>query len=208
MEIRTFVLGPLENNTYLLGDVASGEAAVVDPSFGSQKIVAAAARAGWKIGQIWLTHAHFDHLAGVNELVKALAGPVKIGLHPADLALYHERGGAEIFGFSIPLGPEPELIFSPGQILGLGTAALEVRHVPGHTPGHVVFYSAAEKALLCGDVIFRGAIGRTDLPGGNFDTLMAGIRTQVLTLPDETRLLSGHGPESTVKIEKETNPFL
>jgi hydroxyacylglutathione hydrolase len=208
MEIQTYVLGPLENNTYLLADPNNGEAAVVDPSFGSRAIAEEAARHGWKIGQIWLTHAHFDHLAGVSELVNALSGPVRVGLHPADLALYYERGGADQFGISIPPGPEPVLFFSHGLVLKLGKASLEVRHVPGHTPGHVVFFAAVEKALLCGDVIFRGSIGRTDLPGGDFDTLITGIRTQVLTLPEDTRLLSGHGPESTVRIEKETNPFL
>jgi hydroxyacylglutathione hydrolase len=104
--------------------------------------------------------------------------------------------------------PKPNVQLKHGQILALGKHEFEVRHTPGHTPGHVVFYSAAEKLLFCGDVIFWGSIGRTDLPGGSFDTLMRSINEQILSLPNDTRLLSGHGGETTVGSERRTNPFL
>ncbi|HEX7974308.1 MAG TPA: MBL fold metallo-hydrolase [Anaerolineales bacterium] len=105
-------------------------------------------------------------------------------------------------------GPEPTVDLAQGQVLHLGGSRLEVRHCPGHTPGHVVFYCEAEKVVFCGDVIFSGSIGRTDLAGGDYDILIDSIRTQILTLPDETRLLPGHGPETTVGMERAYNPFL
>jgi hydroxyacylglutathione hydrolase len=105
-------------------------------------------------------------------------------------------------------GPEPTIDLKHGQILRLGGNQFEVRHAPGHTQGHVMFYCPAEIVLFCGDVIFEGSIGRTDLPGGDFDTLISSIRSQILSLPDNTRLLSGHGPETTVGMERRSNPYL
>jgi hydroxyacylglutathione hydrolase len=108
----------------------------------------------------------------------------------------------------IPPSPEPSISLKHGQLLTLGTQTFEVRHCPGHTPGHVVFYCAAEKVMFCGDVIFWGGIGRTDLPGGDYATLIGSIRTHILSLPNNTRLLSGHGGETTVGVERLDNPFL
>ena len=113
-----------------------------------------------------------------------------------------------LFGLKIDPGPEPTIDLEHGQILHLGRYRFEVRHAPGHTPGHVMFYCAEQKVLFCGDVIFQGSIGRTDLPGGDYQTLMNSIRTQVLSLPEDTRLLTGHGPETTVGLERRYNPFL
>jgi len=113
-----------------------------------------------------------------------------------------------LFGMRIDPGPEPTIDLVHGQQLHLGHSLLEVCYSPGHTPGHVVFYCPAEGVCFCGDVIFQGSIGRTDLPGGDFDTLMNSIQTQILSMPDETRLLSGHGPETTVGAERRQNPFL
>jgi glyoxylase-like metal-dependent hydrolase (beta-lactamase superfamily II) len=117
-------------------------------------------------------------------------------------------GCCRLFGFKIDPGPEPGIDLSQGQVLQLGSVRFEVRSTPGHTPGHCVFYCAQDNVLFSGDLIFQGSIGRTDLPGGNFNTLIHSIKTQVFSLPDETRLLSGHGPETSVGIEKTTNPFL
>jgi hydroxyacylglutathione hydrolase len=105
-------------------------------------------------------------------------------------------------------GPPPTLSLAHGQTLHVGDYAFEVRHAPGHTLGHVVFYCASEKLVFCGDVIFMSSIGRTDLPGGSYTALLNSIQTQILTLPDETRLLSGHGPQTTVGQERLENPFL
>jgi hydroxyacylglutathione hydrolase len=208
LEIVPFVLGPVATNAYLVGDPQSHTAVVIDPAWDGEYIAAEAKRRDWKIEQLWLTHAHIDHIGGVAGIVKSLQPAPAIALHPADAALYAAQGGAALFGMRIGATPEPSVRLQHGQILKLGEQTFEVRHCPGHTPGHVVFYCAAEKVLFCGDVIFWGSIGRTDLPGGDYDTLMHSIRTQILTLPNETRLLSGHGGETTVGVERRDNPFL
>jgi glyoxylase-like metal-dependent hydrolase (beta-lactamase superfamily II) len=207
LEFVCLVLGPLDNNTYLLADTLQKVAVVIDPSFGSQIVVEEAARRGWVLQQIWLTHAHFDHIAGVAEIEDAVQTVLPVGLHPADLPLWENRGGADPFGFTLNPGPRPTIWFEHGQRLSLGSEVVEVRHVPGHTPGHVAFYHASG-LMWVGDLIFDHSVGRTDLDEGNFDTLLASIQNQVFTLPDPTRLLPGHGPETTVGIERVENPFV
>ena len=208
LEIIPMVLGPVGTNAYLLGDSGSQTAVVVDPAWEGELIVDEARRRNWSIAQIWLTHAHFDHIGGIAELVKRVKPAPSIAIHPADLPLYAAQGGAAFFGMHISPSPEPDILLQPGKFLSLGEFRFEARHCPGHTPGHVVFYCATEKVLFCGDVIFWGSIGRTDLPGGDYDTLIRSIHTQILTLPNETRLLSGHGGETTVGYERRSNPFL
>lgn len=208
LEIVTFVLGPVQTNSYLIADPQTGEAVVIDPAWDGKTIAAEAQRRGWRIGSIWLTHAHFDHLGGAGETADNSSPPPPVALHPADYPLWRAQGGAPLFGMRLDPGPEPTIDLAHGQILRVGANVFEVRHAPGHTPGHVIFYSAGEKVAFCGDVIFAGSIGRTDLPGGDFSTLMESIRDQVLTLPDDTRLLSGHGPETTVGVERIYNPFM
>jgi hydroxyacylglutathione hydrolase len=208
LEIIDFVLGPVQTNAYLLADPQSGEAAVIDPGWDGEQILDEAQNRGWRIGNIWLTHAHFDHLGGAGAVADGSNPPPPVALHPEDYPLWRMQGGAPFFGMRIDPGPEPTIDLHHGQVLHLGSNRLEVRHAPGHTAGHVVFYCAAAKVCFCGDVVFGGSIGRTDLPGGNYQTLMNSIKTQILTLPDETRLLSGHGPATTVGEERRTNPFL
>ncbi len=211
LEAVRMTLGPLPNNVYLLGDHDSGDAVVIDPSFDSRFVLTRAEDLGWRLRGIWLTHAHFDHIAGVAELVNACDPPLPIGLHPAELEWYHDQGGARIFGMSIPQPPEPVVLFQDGMALGLRMGqppVVTVHHSPGHSPGHVMFYCQAVSVLFCGDVIFREGIGRTDLMDGDQDTLLASIREKVLSLPANTRLLPGHGPESTVAYECEHNSFL
>ena len=208
LSIVTLVLGPVQTNTYLIADEQGGEAAVIDPSDQGELIVAEAERRGWRVGNIWLTHAHFDHLGGAAGVADRINPPPPVALHPDDYPLWRIQGGAPFFGLRIDPGPEPTIDLHHGQILHLGSNQLEVRHAPGHTRGHVMFYCAADGVLFCGDVVFQGSIGRTDLPGGDYDTLIASIRSQVLTLPDETRLLSGHGLEAWVGEERRYNPFL
>jgi glyoxylase-like metal-dependent hydrolase (beta-lactamase superfamily II) len=181
---------------------------VIDPASDGEVIVAAAQKRRWRIGSIWLTHAHFDHLSGAGEVADRLSPPPLVALHALDYPLWRMEGGAPLFGMHIDPGPEPTVPLEHGQQLHLGSNLLEVRHTPGHTPGHVVFYCPAAGVAFCGDVIFQMGIGRTDLPGGDYDTLIHSIQTQILNLPDETRLLSGHGPETTVGVERRMNPFL
>ena len=208
LEIVALTLGPAQTNAYLIADQATQQAAVIDPSWDGHVILAAASRRNWRIGNIWLTHAHFDHLGGSAAVADGTDPPPPVGLHPEDYGLWRLEGGAPLFGFHLDPGPEPTIDLLPGMVLRLGETRLEVRFAPGHTRGHVMFYCPQDGLLFCGDVIFQGSIGRTDLPGGDFETLMESVHAQVLTLPDATRLLPGHGPETTVGRERAANPFL
>jgi glyoxylase-like metal-dependent hydrolase (beta-lactamase superfamily II) len=195
-------------NSYLVADTETKEAVVIDPADKGRMIASEAAKRGWRVGSIWLTHAHFDHLAGAGGVADHVNPPPPVALHPDDYPLWRMQGGAMLFGMRIDPGPEPTVDLNHGMILHLGNYQFEVRHAPGHTPGHVILVCAEENLAFCGDVIFQGSIGRTDLPGGDYATLMDSIHQQVLTLTDETRLLSGHGPETTVGQERRNNPFL
>jgi glyoxylase-like metal-dependent hydrolase (beta-lactamase superfamily II) len=206
--ILTFCLGPVQTNTYLVGDQETGEAVVIDPAWDGDFILTEAGKRGWRIGSIWLTHAHFDHLGGAAAVADGTNPPPPVALHPADYWLWRLRGNAPFFGIDIDPGPEPTIDLEDRQNLFLGRTTFETRHAPGHTPGHVMFYLADGGVLFCGDVIFQLSIGRTDLPGGNTEDLLASIRSQVLTLPDETILYPGHGPATTVGFERLHNPFL
>ncbi len=211
LEFVQFTAGPLSNNVYLLGDHDDGTAVVIDPSFDSDDVLVRAESLGWQITQVWLTHAHFDHIAGAGEISHAYTPPLPVGLHAADLGWYQAEGGADKFGMSISALPDLSLNFEDGMALSLSTSGLpvvKVLHAPGHSPGHVMFFCESLGVLFCGDVIFREGIGRTDLAGGDHQVLLESIRQQVLTLPDETLLLPGHGSESTVGYERQNNPFL
>ena len=208
LEILTYRLGPLDNNTYLLVDSQTRECVIVDPTFESHLIAEKILGDRLRLTQIWLTHAHFDHIAGARLYSEFSQPPVPVGLHPDDLELYRAGGSAAEFGITMPPMPEPALLFEHGQQVFVGQEALEVRHTPGHSRGHVIFYAPQANAALVGDLIFKHGVGRTDLPGGSSTQLLKSIYTQVLTLPVETRLLSGHGPETTVQDEVDENPYL
>ena len=208
LEIVTFTLGPVQTNAYLVADSGTRDAVVIDPAWDGHLILSEAQTRGWRIAHLWYTHAHFDHIGGAGAIADALNPLPLVALHPNDHVLWRAGGGGKIFGFDIDPGPEPTIDFYQGQILKLGSVQFEVRFTPGHTTGHCVLYVASEKLCFCGDLIFNGSVGRTDLPGGNFETLERSIREQIYTLPDDTRLLSGHGPETTVGDEKRSNPFV
>jgi len=208
LDIVQFTLGPAATNSYLVGNPATMEAVSIDPAWDGELILQAARDRGWRITNIWLTHAHFDHLGGAAAVADGSQPVPPVGLHPDDYWLWRNEGGARLFGLHIDPGPEPTVEFVDGMSLFLGDVEFQVRHAPGHTRGHVMFYLPAIAVLFCGDVIFESSIGRTDLPGGDHATLIDSIRRQVLSLPDETRLLSGHGPETTVGRERSSNPFL
>lgn len=208
LEIVAFTLGPVQTNAYLIADPQTKEAAVIDPSWDGHLILTEAQKRGWRIGHLWYTHAHFDHIGGAAAIADALNPLPLVALHPADHVLWRAGGGGRMFGLPIDPGPEPSIDFVHGQTLRLGSNIFEVRYTPGHTPGHVVFYCAAENVCFCGDLIFAHSVGRTDLPGGSWDTLVQSIREQIYSLPERTRLLSGHGPETTVGEEKVSNPFV
>jgi hydroxyacylglutathione hydrolase len=208
LEVVSLILGPVATNAYIVGDSFSGQAVIIDPAWDGEAIVAESTRRGWTITGVWLTHAHFDHIAGAAAIIACVNPPPPVALHPEDLPLYRMQGGARLFGMRIEPGPDPTINLSHGQLLQVSDYKFEVRHTPGHTPGHVVFFCAAEKLVFCGDLIFQGSIGRTDLPGGSYETLIRSIQTQILTLPEETILYSGHGLETNVGFERIYNSFL
>ncbi|MEX2160853.1 MAG: MBL fold metallo-hydrolase [Anaerolineales bacterium] len=208
LEIVKFTLGPAQTNAYLAAPVGGKDAVAIDPAWDGPVILEEAKQRGWRITSIWLTHAHFDHFGGAAAVADGSSPPPPVALHPEDYWLWRENGGAGAYGLQFDPGPEPTIDLVHGQSMHLGEAEVQVRYAPGHTPGHVMFYVPAEKLLFCGDVIFQMSIGRTDLPRANHATLIESIRREVLSLPDETRLLPGHGPETTVGQEREFNPFL
>lgn len=208
IDLATFVLGPLENNSYILSEDDSREAFIVDPSFDPVPLVQYVEQNRLIVKAILLTHAHFDHIAGVPYLVGILPASPGVALSAADAFLYAQSGGATDYGIRLGELPSITQTLVHGQKLHLGNESVEVRAVPGHTPGHVLFYIPSMEAALCGDLIFKQSIGRTDLPGGNYDTILSSIHSQVLTLPLATTLYPGHGPFTTVAEEMSTNPFL
>jgi len=229
LEIVSFILGPVQTNAYLVADSETKEAAVIDPAWDGHIILEAAQKRGWRIGHLWYTHAHFDHIGGAGAIADALNPLPLVALHPNDHVLWRAGGGAAMFGYDIDPGPEPTIDFVHGMKMHLGSVDFEIRFTPGHTTGHCALYvsdtgedtlrlQASQGALslplstrsvcFCGDLIFKGSVGRTDFPGGNWDALVKSIRGQIYTLPDNTRLLSGHGPETTVGEEKMNNPFV
>lgn len=205
-EVVAIPNGSFAENTWLLIDPASRETVVVDPGEEHQRILDTADRHHGRITAIWLTHAHIDHVMGVDAVRGATGAPV--WLHPADRTWYDglpEQGAIFGIGGLERLAP-PDHALSHGDRLALGPFRFDVRHVPGHAPGHVAF--VGHGLCLSGDVIFREGVGRTDLMGGSWPTLRASIETEILTLPDETRILPGHGPETSVGHERRRNPFL
>lgn len=216
LEIVSFTLGPAQTNAYLVADSDTKEAAVIDPAWDGHVILQAAQTRGWRIGHLWYTHAHFDHIGGAAAIADALNPLPLVALHPNDHVLWRAGGGGAFFGFDIDPGPEPTIDFVHGMKMKLGSVEFEVRFTPGHTPGHCILYvpsvdARAERSrsvCFCGDLIFAGSVGRTDLPGGDWGALEKSIHEQIFTLPDDTRLLSGHGPETTVGEEKRSNPFV
>lgn len=197
--------GHFMQNCYLLAEEGSAEAVIVDPGEEPDLFLDTARREGLRIGQIWLTHAHIDHVMGV-EAVKAATG-APIHLHPADRPVYDAvPRQAELFGLLVAPLPEPDHEFTHGGTAILGSTRFEVRHTPGHSPGSVCFVIPG--LVIGGDVLFQGSIGRTDLPGGNHPQLLESIRRELLSLPDETVVHSGHGPATTIGAERRGNPFL
>jgi hydroxyacylglutathione hydrolase len=208
LEIVSFTLGPAQTNAYLVADSETKDAAVIDPSWDGHVILEAAQKRGWRIAHLWYTHAHFDHIGGAGAIADALNPLPLVALHPNDHVLWRSGGGGALFGFDIDPGPEPTIDFYHGQILKLGSVEFEIRFTPGHTVGHCILYVSSAGVCFCGDLIFAGSVGRTDFPGGSLQQLVDSIKTQVYSLPDDTRLLSGHGPETTVGQEKGNNPFV
>jgi hydroxyacylglutathione hydrolase len=206
MNIRTFVASGFAENAYLIWQPGNNQAVAIDPG-DAPSIVQTLAEEDLELAAIVLTHSHLDHIDGVAHLVRAANAPIY--LHP-EARLFYDNASVQAaqFGMRVEAPPPPTHEIVPGEKLNIAGIELEVRYVPGHAPGHVLLYNASEGVAFVGDVVFQGSIGRTDLPGGNYQVLMGSIRDQVMTLPEATRLYSGHGPVTTVGDERRFNPFI
>ncbi len=199
---------PLAQNCTLLCCEQTARAAVVDPGGEVERILAAARREGVEIEKILITHGHFDHIGGVAELSERLSIPVE-GPHRGDLFLI-ESLPQQCRHYEFPEAQDfiPDRWLSQGDRVEFGNQQLEVLHCPGHTPGHVVYFHQAERVAVVGDVLFKGSIGRTDLPGGDHATLIQSIQERLWPLGDDVRFIPGHGPLSTFGEERRSNPYL
>ena len=201
MKIRTFRFTPFMTNCFVVSE--GDEALVIDPGDVSPDFLACLSQ--FKVAMVVNTHGHCDHCGGNAAVVAATGAPLAI--HRADLPLLEaiEQQG-RMFGVPFPSSPAPDIFLEPGQMIQVGGARFEVRFVPGHSPGHIAL--AGPGTVFSGDVLFEGGIGRTDMFGGNYSQLIDSIKTQLLTLPDETVVYCGHGPATTVGAERAGNPYL
>jgi hydroxyacylglutathione hydrolase len=207
MILESFPVGPLRCNCTILGDEATHEAVVVDPGDNIAEILARLQKHGLTLRQIVITHAHIDHVGGAALLKRATGAPVF--LNQNDLGLL---GAMEMqagwLGIRTPEVAPPDASADDGLTVGLATLPAEVIHTPGHTPGSICLLFPEQHLLIAGDTLFAGSIGRTDLPGGDGRQILRSLRDRLLVLPDTTRVLPGHGGDTTIGEEKQSNPFL
>ena len=205
MILETLTVGPFQENCYVIGDGEVG--AVVDPGDEATRIALTVERTGLEIGQILVTHAHIDHVGAVATLADEYACPVL--MHPeAEPMLDQLPTQAVMMGLRFGKVPTVDRQVQGGEMLEVGGLRLEALYTPGHAPGHLAFYVESEGLVLSGDALFAGSVGRTDLFGGDMEVLMRSINERFLTLPDETSVYPGHGPQTTIGEERAYNPFL
>jgi hydroxyacylglutathione hydrolase len=213
MVLHTRAAAPFHKNGYLLDCGGSRDAVLLDPGDEVRELLEIARAEGLAIRQILLTHAHMDHVSGVAEARRATGAPVVV--HEADLFLYEsavEQGA--FFGYRLEAPPPPDAVYASGQIFTPGTCTIRVLHTPGHSPGGVCLavtdreHEDEPLQVFSGDTLFANSIGRTDLPGGDYDTLITSIRTVLFALDAAAVVYPGHGPSTTIGAERRSNPFL
>jgi hydroxyacylglutathione hydrolase len=207
MILETFPVGPLHCNCTILGDEVTHEAVVVDPGDNIPEILSRLHKHGLTLRQIVITHAHIDHVGGAVLLKKATGAPVFLNRHDLGLLGAMEMQAGWL-GVPTPEVASPDASADDGLTIGLATLPAEVIHTPGHTPGSICLLFPQQHLLLAGDTLFAGSIGRTDLPGGDGRQILRSLRERLMVLPETTRVLPGHGPETTIGEEKQSNPFL
>lgn len=210
LKIEKFVVNPLQENSYVVSDT-TGQCIFIDPGFyfteEKDEVINYVNANSLTPVMIANTHCHIDHILGVEFIRNTYNIPFVA--HPDDafwIANSAEQG--EMFGIDMEHVKAPDSYFQENGKLEFGNSSFQIIHVPGHSPGHVVFYSDTDQLLIAGDVLFYGSIGRTDLPGGDHQSLITNIRSKLFKLPDETKVFCGHGPETTLGNEKQSNPFL
>ncbi len=209
LQVLAMSVGPVAANAYLL--IVGEEAVVVDPGAEGERIAAELAARGSTLTAIWLTHAHFDHVGGIAALLANTrsAATVPVHMHPDDRPLLANAvKSAQRWSIVIDEPPQRTVDLHHGQVLSVGGVEAVALHTPGHAPGHVSFHLPAHGLVLSGDALFKGSVGRTDLPYSDERQLLDSIRRELLSLPDETRVLPGHGAPTTIGAERFGNPFL
>ena len=208
MEVRCFTGGDFAQNGYVAWCEATGQCVIVDPGAAALDMVAAIKAGAGEVSAVLLTHAHVDHVEGLDVIRDYTDAPTY--LHPADREMFDNLPvQAAMLGLnSSPQLDPPERDLEDGETFRFGESGFKVIHTPGHSPGHVILHARSDGLVLVGDLVFAGSVGRTDLPGGDYQALFRSIRHHVLTMPDETRLFAGHGPATTVGHERTSNPFL
>jgi len=200
-------VGPLQCNCSVIGDVSTREAMVIDPGADIELVMQAVRKHRLTVKQIVITHAHIDHVGGATKLKQLTGAPIL--LNENDYALLKMLGvQASWLGMEPPDHVEIDREIGSGDLLKTGGLEAQVIHTPGHTEGSVCLYFAPQETLIAGDTLFAGSIGRTDLPGGSYDRIMESLHEHVLALPDETLVIPGHGPATTIGDERRANPFL
>jgi hydroxyacylglutathione hydrolase len=205
--LETFPVGPLQCNCTILGDETSGEAMVVDPGDNVPQILASLTRHKLTLKQIVVTHGHIDHVGGAVRLKRATGAPILMNQNDLPLLKMMDMQAGWL-GIETPEVAPPDASAEDGATAGIASHAARILHTPGHTQGSICLHFADENLLLAGDTLFAGSIGRTDLPGGDSRQIIRSLHDRLLTLPDATRVIPGHGPETTIGDERETNPFL
>ena len=210
LKIDSFTFNPFQENTYVLSD-ESGECIIIDPGCydaeEKEELAIFIDSKGLKPVKILLTHAHIDHVLGINFLAGKYGLPIVMNSIETELLKSASIYG-QMWGIQVEPSPDPQEFLKDGDTFTFGKTELEVLFTPGHSPGSLSFYHRPTKQLIAGDVLFYGSIGRTDLPGGNFETLEKSIRTKLYTLEDDVIVYSGHGQSTTIGHEKRTNPFV
>ena len=204
---KIFPVGPLQCNCSVIGDEQTHEAMVIDPGDQIEGILDILRQEKLTLKQIVITHAHIDHVGGAMKLKAATGAPILMNQNDYALLKMLDMQAAWI-GMRPPGDVQVDEAIGQGRVLKIGNLSSSVIHTPGHTEGSICVYFPEEKTLIAGDTLFAGSIGRTDLPGGSMDKIMRSLHTQVLALPDETEVVPGHGPITTIGEERDTNPFL
>ncbi len=207
MMVTGLVVGPIMANCYIIGDKASGEGAIIDPGDDPEKILRKLNGTDLMVKYILATHGHFDHTGGMKGLKAEL--DVDFLMHEDDLFFVRDsKESARKWGISVEQVPDPDGYLKDGDVLKLGPTELTIIHTPGHSPGGVCIHVPGEKILFSGDTLFEGSIGRTDFREGSLEILSKSIRERLYTLPDDTKVYTGHGAKTTIGNEREHNPFV
>lgn len=202
-----FPVGPLQCNCSVIGDDSTHEAMVIDPGADIARILETVQRHGLKVTQILITHGHIDHVGGAMKLKQATGAPILLNKNDSpQLQMLDMQAGW--IGVAPPGPISIDASLDEGTTIKAGSLSASVLHTPGHTEGSTCLYFESEKKLIAGDTLFAGSIGRTDLPGGNFEKIIRSLHERVMTLPEEVTVIPGHGPATTIGEEKESNPFL